>query len=154
MKREKTWPNPRENVMASEEVRDIVENEEKKVETSYPNNYTHTSKGPTMNDVCKIPYRHATYHLCYYHMHMVPRADVIYGLSPQYTLLTFVPMNLLEQFRRVANSYFLLTFLLTLALPDSPVSPMSWVWSLLSVVLVTMGKQGYEDLLRHKSDRS
>ena len=82
-------------------------------------------------------------------------ADVIYGrLVPQYTLLTFVPMNLLEQFRRVANSYFLLTFLLTLALPDSPVSPMSWVWSLLSVVLVTMCKQGYEDLLRHKSDRS
>ena len=100
--------------MASEEVRDIVDDADKKVETSYPNNYTHTSK---------------------------------------YTVLTFVPMNLLEQFRRVANSYFLLTFLLTLALPDSPVSPMSWVWSLLSVILVTMFKQGYEDLLRHKSDR-
>ena len=54
MIREKTWPNSRENVMASEEVLDIVENEEKKVETSYPNNYTHTSKGPPMNDVHKI----------------------------------------------------------------------------------------------------
>ena len=104
----------REDVMASEEVRDVVENVDKKMETSYPNNYTHTSK---------------------------------------YTLITFVPMNLLEQFRRVANSYFLLTFLLTLALPDSPVSPMSWVMSLLTVILVTMAKQGYEDMLRHKSDR-
>ena len=100
--------------MAAEEVRDVVESADHKVETSYPNNYTHTSK---------------------------------------YTLITFVPMNLLEQFRRVANSYFLLTFLLTLALPDSPVSPMSWVWSLLSVILVTMFKQGYEDLLRHRRDR-
>ena len=44
--------------MASEEVRDIVENEEKKVETSYPNNYTHTSKGPVMNDFRKISMSH------------------------------------------------------------------------------------------------
>ncbi len=63
-------------------------------------------------------------------------------------------MNLLEQFRRVANFYFLVSFVLTLALPDSPVDPMSWVWSLLFVVLVTMIKQGYEDVLRHRSDRS
>ena len=45
--------------MASEEVRDIVENEEKKVETSYPNNYTHTSKGPSMNDFRKISLSHS-----------------------------------------------------------------------------------------------
>ena len=31
---------------------------------------------------------------------------------------------------------------------DSPINPVSWLWSLLFVVLVTMMKQGYEDYLR------
>jgi hypothetical protein len=31
---------------------------------------------------------------------------------------------------------------------DSPINPISWLWSLLFVVLVTMIKQGYEDYLR------
>ena len=39
--------------------------------------------------------------------------------------------------------------LLTLALcTDSPVSPESWLLSLMFVVVVTMVKQGYEDYLR------
>ena len=38
---------------------------------------------------------------------------------------------------------------LTLALcADSPVSPESWLLSLMFVVVVTMVKQGYEDYLR------
>ena len=38
-------------------------------------------------------------------------------------------------------------------LPDSPVSPASWFMSLAFVISVTMAKQGYEDYLRHQSDR-
>ena len=39
--------------------------------------------------------------------------------------------------------------MLTLALcADSPVSPESWLLSLMFVVVVTMVKQGYEDYLR------
>ena len=73
--------------------------------------------------------------------------------TAKYTLLTFVPRNLFEQFRRAANFYFLATLILTLILPDSPISPTSWLMSLLFVVFVTMAKQGYEDYLRHKSDK-
>ena len=73
--------------------------------------------------------------------------------TAKYTLLTFVPRNLFEQFRRAANCYFLATLILTLILPDSPISPTSWLMSLLFVVFVTMAKQGYEDYLRHKSDQ-
>ena len=32
---------------------------------------------------------------------------------------------------------------------DSPVSPESWLMSLLFVVIITMVKQGYEDYLRY-----
>ena len=73
--------------------------------------------------------------------------------SAKYTLLTFFPLNLFEQFRRVANIYFLLTLIITLFQEDPPVSPMSWLTSLVFIIAVTMIKQAYEDYLRHRSDR-
>jgi hypothetical protein len=73
--------------------------------------------------------------------------------TSKYTVLTFVPYNLFEQFRRGANIYFLSTLLLTLMLKNSPISPTTWLMSLMFVVVVTMVKQGYEDFLRHQSDR-
>ena len=73
--------------------------------------------------------------------------------SAKYTLLTFFPLNLFEQFRRVANIYFLLTLIITLIQEDPPVSPMSWLTSLVFIIAVTMIKQAYEDYLRHRSDR-
>ncbi len=72
--------------------------------------------------------------------------------TSKYTALTFVPINLFEQFRRLANIYFLITLILTAVLPDSPIDPSSWLLSLAFVIAVTMIKQGYEDYLRHKSD--
>ena len=33
--------------------------------------------------------------------------------SSKYSLYTFLPLNLVEQFRRVANFYFLVTLILT-----------------------------------------
>ena len=75
-------------------------------------------------------------------------------VSSKYTRWTFVPYNLYEQFRRIANMYFLITLVLTAAFQEkSPISPWSWVGSLLLIVLLTMVKQGYEDYLRHKSDK-
>lgn len=73
--------------------------------------------------------------------------------TSKYSLLTFLPLNIFEQFRRLANLYFLFTLVLTLVLKDiSPISPTSWVLSLMFVIVVTMLKQGYEDFLRHRSD--
>lgn len=43
-----------------------------------------------------------------------PRALLLFvspPLSPQYTLWNFLPKNLFEQFRRIANFYFLIIFL-------------------------------------------
>lgn len=74
-------------------------------------------------------------------------------ITSKYTLLTFIPLNLYEQFRRIASIYFLLSLILALALQELlPLSPMSWLLSVLFVIVVTMLKQGYEDYLRHKSD--
>ena len=74
--------------------------------------------------------------------------------SSKYTLLTFVPYNLYEQFRRIANMYFLITLVLTATFQEqSPISPWTWVSSLCLIVFLTMVKQGYEDYLRHQSDK-
>ena len=44
-------------------------------------------------------------------------------------------------------SFFQVTLILTWVI-DSPISPESWLMSLLFVVIITMIKQGYEDYLR------
>ncbi|XP_029648021.1 probable phospholipid-transporting ATPase IF [Octopus sinensis] len=71
--------------------------------------------------------------------------------SSKYTILNFLPKNLFEQFRRIANFYFLIMGLIQLII-DSPVSPATSILPLLFVVSVTAIKQGYEDWLRHKAD--
>ncbi|KAJ2942708.1 hypothetical protein O0L34_g2178 [Tuta absoluta] len=71
--------------------------------------------------------------------------------TSKYTFLMFVPKNLAEQFRRVANFYFLLVTVIAVVI-DSPVSPYTSIAPLSFMVLVTAMKQGYEDWLRHKND--
>ncbi|KAI5632367.1 cation transport ATPase (P-type) domain-containing protein [Phthorimaea operculella] len=71
--------------------------------------------------------------------------------TSKYTFLMFVPKNLAEQFRRVANFYFLLVTVIAVVI-DSPVSPFTSIAPLSFMVLVTAVKQGYEDWLRHKND--
>lgn len=73
--------------------------------------------------------------------------------TTKYTVLTFLPKNLFEQFKRLANFYFLVTALLQTFLPFSPVGPATSLVPLLFVVTTTAVKQGYEDYLRHKLDR-
>ncbi|XP_068960897.1 phospholipid-transporting ATPase IF isoform X2 [Petaurus breviceps papuanus] len=72
-------------------------------------------------------------------------------ISSKYTVWNFVPKNLFEQFRRVANFYFLIIFLVQLMI-DTPTSPVTSGLPLFFVITVTAIKQGYEDWLRHKSD--
>ncbi|XP_052123008.1 phospholipid-transporting ATPase IF-like [Frankliniella occidentalis] len=57
-----------------------------------------------------------------------------------------------EQFRRIANFYFLVATIIVMCI-NSPVSPWTSLLPLLFVVLVTAAKQGYEDFLRHRSDQ-
>lgn len=71
--------------------------------------------------------------------------------TTKYTLMTFLPKNLFEQFRRVANIYFLIISVLT-ALPISPKDPISLIGTFAVVLLVTSVKEAYEDYLRYLSD--
>uniref|UniRef100_A0AAQ4QXV5 Phospholipid-transporting ATPase n=1 Tax=Gasterosteus aculeatus aculeatus TaxID=481459 RepID=A0AAQ4QXV5_GASAC len=70
---------------------------------------------------------------------------------PQYTVWNFLPKNLFEQFRRIANFYFLIIFLVQVIV-DTPTSPVTSGLPLFFVITVTAIKQGYEDWLRHKAD--
>ncbi|KAM4608383.1 phospholipid-transporting ATPase IH-like [Polymixia lowei] len=74
-------------------------------------------------------------------------------VSSKYTFWNFIPKNLFEQFRRIANFYFLVIFLVQLII-DTPTSPVTSGLPLFFVITVTSIKQGYEDWLRHKADCS
>lgn len=72
--------------------------------------------------------------------------------TAKYTLLTFLPVNLFEQFLRVANLYFLLTAILQLIPGLSPTSWFTTVAPLVFVLAVNAIKEGYDDVHRHKND--
>ena len=79
-------------------------------------------------------------------------------VTAKYTPLSFIPRCLLEQFRRVANSYFLfISFLMLLGtytnIFDSPLAPWSTLLPLIVVLAISAGKEGAEDLKRHRADR-
>uniref|UniRef100_A0A8D3B3D1 Phospholipid-transporting ATPase n=1 Tax=Scophthalmus maximus TaxID=52904 RepID=A0A8D3B3D1_SCOMX len=72
--------------------------------------------------------------------------------TSKYNLLTFLPLNLFEQFRRLANAYFL--FLLFLQLIPQ-VSSLSWFTTavpLLLVLSISAVKDASDDINRHRSD--
>ncbi|KAE8636954.1 hypothetical protein XENTR_v10003224 [Xenopus tropicalis] len=70
----------------------------------------------------------------------------------KYNIFTFLPLNLFEQFQRVANAYFV--FLLILQLIPQ-VSSLSWFTTVVPLVLVlavSAVKDATDDYYRHKSD--
>ncbi|KAJ7436207.1 phospholipid-translocating ATPase [Mycena latifolia] len=74
-------------------------------------------------------------------------------ITSKYTLITFLPRNLLEQFRRVANVFFLAIAILQFFHKFSTISPGLVIFPLLVVLTITAGKDAYEDTKRHQSDR-
>ncbi|XVF11681.1 hypothetical protein REPUB_Repub08aG0048300 [Reevesia pubescens] len=74
-----------------------------------------------------------------------------YVSSTKYTVVTFFPKSLFEQFRRVANFYFLICAILSFT-PLSPYSAVSNVLPLVVVIGATMGKEVIEDWRRKKQD--
>ncbi|KAI4357894.1 hypothetical protein L6164_001812 [Bauhinia variegata] len=71
--------------------------------------------------------------------------------STKYTLTTFLPKSLFEQFRRVANFYFLVTGVLAFT-ALAPYSAVSAIVPLIIVVGATMVKEGIEDWRRKMQD--
>ena len=78
--------------------------------------------------------------------------------TTKYTWYNWLPKSVLQQFRRVANAYFLgISILMILGsyatyLFVSPLDPFSTIATLTVILLITSCKEGYEDLLRRKSD--
>ncbi|XP_036385821.1 phospholipid-transporting ATPase ID [Megalops cyprinoides] len=73
--------------------------------------------------------------------------------TSKYNLFTFLPLNLFEQFQRIANAYFLFLLILQL-IPE--ISSLSWFTTVVPLVLVlsiTAAKDASDDINRHKSDK-
>ncbi|KAJ2806205.1 phospholipid transporting ATPase, partial [Coemansia guatemalensis] len=73
--------------------------------------------------------------------------------TAKYTVLSFVPKNLLEQFRRAANIYFLFLLILQFIPAVTTGMPGLSALALFTIVALTMAKDGYEDSKRSASDR-
>ncbi|QCD82674.1 phospholipid-transporting ATPase 3 [Vigna unguiculata] len=73
--------------------------------------------------------------------------------TTKYNFFTFLPKGLFEQFRRVANLYFLTISILSTT-PISPVSPITNVVPLSLVLLVSLIKEAFEDWKRFQNDMS
>ncbi|KAF2078368.1 hypothetical protein CYY_000352 [Polysphondylium violaceum] len=76
-----------------------------------------------------------------------------YVRTSKYTLLTFLPLNLFEQFCRLANIYFLIISALQLIPNISPTGKYTTLGPLLVVLAITGLKEAYEDFRRHRQDR-
>ncbi|KAH9260752.1 hypothetical protein BASA81_001219 [Batrachochytrium salamandrivorans] len=80
-------------------------------------------------------------------------------ITSKYTLLNFLPKSLFEQFRRLANVYFLVLsglMLLGTYSPstfDTPLTPYSTLVPLVVVLMCSMTREAYEDFKRHLTDR-
>ncbi|XP_011096893.1 probable phospholipid-transporting ATPase 5 [Sesamum indicum] len=76
-----------------------------------------------------------------------------YVSTTKYNLITFLPRALFEQFRRVANLYFLLAAILSVT-PLAAFNPVSVIAPLVFVVGLSMLKEAIEDWHRFLQDRN
>ncbi|XP_028399052.1 phospholipid-transporting ATPase ID-like [Dendronephthya gigantea] len=75
-----------------------------------------------------------------------------YICTSKYTLISFLPKNLFEQFHRLANIYFLCQIII-MSIPElTALKPESTAVPLFFVLLATAVKDGYDDIKRHMSD--
>ncbi|TNV87235.1 hypothetical protein FGO68_gene1546 [Halteria grandinella] len=70
----------------------------------------------------------------------------------RYSLLSWAPLSLFYQFKRISNVYFLLITILTY-MPFSPKSPQSMLGTFAMVLLFTMLKEAFEDYQRYKQQQ-
>ncbi|XP_072815796.1 phospholipid-transporting ATPase FetA-like isoform X11 [Vicugna pacos] len=72
--------------------------------------------------------------------------------TSKYNALNFLPMNLFEQFQRLANAYFLILLFLQLIPQISSLAWYTTVIPLMVVLSITAVKDGIDDMKRHKND--
>ncbi|CAG9465195.1 unnamed protein product [Pedinophyceae sp. YPF-701] len=71
--------------------------------------------------------------------------------TTKFTIFTFLPKGLYEQFRRLANLYFLMVAIISCT-PISPLTPVTFVVPLVFVLGVSLIKEGVEDRQRYRND--
>jgi hypothetical protein len=75
-----------------------------------------------------------------------------YIRTTKYTVSSFIPMGLLNQFYRFSNVYFLGIAILQSIKAISPLNPVTAILPLIFVLGVSMLREGFEDYGRFKSD--
>ncbi|XP_060804659.1 probable phospholipid-transporting ATPase IM isoform X1 [Amyelois transitella] len=75
-----------------------------------------------------------------------------YIKTSKYSIVTFLPLNLLEQFQRLANFYFLCLLVLQLIPAISSLTPITTAIPLIGVLSLTAIKDAYDDFQRHQND--
>ncbi|MCD7470184.1 hypothetical protein HAX54_009860 [Datura stramonium] len=75
-----------------------------------------------------------------------------YISTTKYNIITFIPKALFEQFRRVANLYFLMAAIVSATTNLSPFSAFSMIAPLVFVVGLSMAKEALEDSRRFVQD--
>ncbi|XP_039014026.1 phospholipid-transporting ATPase 3-like [Hibiscus syriacus] len=73
--------------------------------------------------------------------------------TTKYNMFTFLPKGLYEQFRRVANLYFLMVSILSTT-PYSPVNPVTNMVPLTLVLIFSLIKEAFEDWQRLQNDKA
>jgi magnesium-transporting ATPase (P-type) len=73
--------------------------------------------------------------------------------TTKYNLISFIPKNLFEQFRRIANLYFLFIAILQLIPGLSPTGRFTTIMPLTIVLCCSAIKDAFEDVKRRNSDR-
>jgi len=73
--------------------------------------------------------------------------------TSKYTWLTFLPLNLFEQFRRVANMYFLFVVIIQTIPGVSPFPIYTSLAPLIFILAIGALNEAREDVQRHKADR-
>lgn len=73
--------------------------------------------------------------------------------TTKYTIWSFIPLNLLGQFRRVANLYFLGLAVLNFIPAVNAFQPQVAIIPICVILALTAIKDGWEDFRRYQSDR-
>ncbi|CAD6443758.1 10c62500-074a-4e43-b23c-d6e0f0b1208d [Sclerotinia trifoliorum] len=73
--------------------------------------------------------------------------------SSRYTIWNFIPKQLFFQFSKLANAYFLLVSILQMVPGLSPTGSYTTIAPLLVFVMISMAKEGYDDVRRYKLDQ-
>ncbi|CAG8468983.1 14292_t:CDS:2 [Funneliformis caledonium] len=75
-------------------------------------------------------------------------------ITSKYNIFTFIPKNLYEQFRRIANFFFLLLVVLQWFPEFATIEPVVAALPMFIILGITAIKDAFEDFKRHVTDRS